>query len=74
MWMDRESIMLSEISQRKTNTVYHLYVKSKKITQRNIYAKQRQTHIHKKNKLVVTKAEGEGQTQGVRLTDTDSYT
>ena len=39
-----------------------------------MYAKQRQTHIHKKNKLVVTKAEGEGQTQGVRLTDTDSYT
>ena len=31
MWMDLESIMLSEISQRKTNTVcYHLHVKSKK--------------------------------------------
>ena len=26
MWMDLENIMLSERSQRKTNTVYHLYV------------------------------------------------
>ena len=32
--MDLDSIMLSEISQRKTNTVwYHFYVKSKKIQQ-----------------------------------------
>ena len=31
MWMDLESTMLSEISQRKTNTMcYHLYVKPKK--------------------------------------------
>ena len=30
-WMDLENIMLSEINQRKTNTVwYHLYVGSKK--------------------------------------------
>ena len=30
-WMDLEGIMLSEISQRKTNPLlYHLYVKSKK--------------------------------------------
>ena len=30
IWMDLESIMLSELSQRKTNIVYHLHVKSKK--------------------------------------------
>ena len=30
-WMDLEGIMLSEMSQRKTNTVWsHLYVESKK--------------------------------------------
>ena len=30
-WMGLEGIMLSEVSQRKTNTVcYHLYVESKK--------------------------------------------
>ena len=33
IWMDLEGIMLSEISQRKTNTLwYHLYVKSDKYT------------------------------------------
>ena len=30
---DLEGIMLSEISQRKANTVYHLYVESKKYNQ-----------------------------------------
>ena len=30
VWMDLDNTVLSEISQRKTNTVYHLYVKSKK--------------------------------------------
>ena len=30
-WMNLEGIMLSEISQRKTNTIlYHLYMESKK--------------------------------------------
>ena len=28
-WMDLEIIKLSEVSQRKTNIIYHLYVKSK---------------------------------------------
>ena len=33
-WMDLESIMLSEISQRKTNAIwYHLHVELKKIQQ-----------------------------------------
>ena len=51
MWMDLENIMLSEISQGKTNTVcYHLYVESK-IIQTNVYGK---TEINIKNKLVVT--------------------
>ena len=27
-WMDLEIIILSEVSQRKTNTLYHLYVES----------------------------------------------
>ena len=29
-WMDLEGIMLNEITQIKTSTVYHLYVESKK--------------------------------------------
>ena len=29
-WMDLEIIILSEVSQRKSNIIYHLYVESKK--------------------------------------------
>ena len=28
-WMQLEMIILSEVSQKKTNTIYHLYVESK---------------------------------------------
>ena len=28
MWMDLETVILSEVSQRKTSTLYHLNVKS----------------------------------------------
>ena len=44
-WMDLEGIMLSEITQRKTNTVcYHLYVKSKKYNKLVNVTKKKQTH------------------------------
>ena len=47
-WTDLEGIMLSEISQRKTNTIrFHLYVEYKK--QNNL--------LNTENNLVVTKAE-----------------
>ena len=40
-WMDLEGIILSEISQRKTNTIhYHFYVESKKKQLVNIYNKR----------------------------------
>ena len=40
-WMDLEGVMLSEIRQRKTNSVqYHLYVESKKIQQTSEYSKR----------------------------------
>ena len=56
--MELEGIMLSEISQRKTNTVwYHLYVESKKIQQTSVYnKKEADTDIE--NKPVVTSGEG----------------
>ena len=39
--MDLEGIVLSEISQRKPNTVwYHLYVEAKKIQQTSEYNKK----------------------------------
>ena len=43
-WMDLEGIMLSERTQRKTNTIcFHLYVESKK--QNN--NKKKQTHKYR---------------------------
>ena len=60
MWMDLEGIMLSEISQRKINTVwYHLYVESKKYNKLvNIKKRSRLTDIE--NKLMITSGEREG--------------
>ena len=55
-WMDLEGIMLSEISQTKTNTIdiwYHLYVESKKIQQTSEY-NQKEADSQTENKLVVT--------------------
>ena len=43
IWMELEGIMLSEISQRKTNTIqFHSYVESKK--NKRINKKQKQTY------------------------------
>ena len=55
--MDLEGIMLSEISQRKTNTVWsHLYVESKK--KQNEQAKQNENRlIDADNKLVPARGE-----------------
>ena len=48
-WMDLEIIILSEVSQTKTNIIwYHLYVDSKKKIQMNLFIKQKQTHRHRK--------------------------
>ena len=55
--MDLENIMLSEISYTKTNTIYHLYVDSKKIIQMNIYTQNRNRLTDIEDKLLVTKEE-----------------
>ena len=46
-WMDLKGVMPSEISQRKTNTVwYHLYVESKNLQQTSQYnVKEADSHI-----------------------------
>ena len=38
-WMYLDFNIVSEISQRKTNIIYHLYVESKKKTQRNLFTR-----------------------------------
>ena len=40
-WMDLEIIILSEVSQTKTNTIYYLYVEFEKMLQMNLYTKQK---------------------------------
>ena len=40
-WIYLEVIVLREISQRKTNTTYHLYVESEKMIQMNLLIKQK---------------------------------
>ena len=73
--MDLEGIVLSEIRQRKTDTVcYHLYVESKKIKQTNEYNK---TQIHKYREQTGGYQRGEGrrvgQDRGRGSRDTNYY-
>ena len=45
-WMDLESIILSEVSQRRRNIVWlPSYVESKKMIQTNLLIEQKQTHV-----------------------------
>ena len=61
--MDLEGIMLSEINQRKINTLWsHLFVESTKIKQ---IKQNKNTLMHTENKQVVAREEeGEGVKQG----------
>ena len=36
-WMDLGITILNEVSQTKTNIIYHLYVESKKMIQMNLF-------------------------------------
>ena len=54
--MDLEIIILSEVSQTETNTIYCLYVESKKIIQMNLQNRNSITDVE--NKLMVTGGEG----------------
>ena len=46
-WMQPEILILSEINQTEKDKC-HLYVESKKVMQRNLFTKQKQTHRFKK--------------------------
>ena len=82
--MDLEVIMLSEIRQRKTNTIcYHLYVKSKKKqktkekTPNNMNVHKRQINSHRYRKQTNGYQGGEGrgewEDKGIRFRDADYY-
>ena len=58
-WMDIETIILSEVNQTKTNSMwYHLYVESKNIIQMNLFTKQ-DSQTSKTN-LWLPKGRGQG--------------
>ena len=59
-WMDLETIIPSELRQRKTDAIwYHLHAESSKMIHMNLYTKQKQTHRHENN-VMVTKGKGVG--------------
>ena len=59
-WMQLQIIVLGEVSQRKTNTMwYHLYVESKKRHKRT-YLRNRKRYKEVENKLVVAGGKGLG--------------
>ena len=59
-WLDLEIIIVSEVSHRKTTTIwYHIYgINLQKMMQINLYAKQKETH--RSGKLMVAEGEGVG--------------
>ena len=58
--MDLEGIRLSELSQRKTNTAYYLYVESKKIKQIHEYNKK-EVHRYRAQTSGYQRGEGGGE-------------
>ena len=58
--MDLEVIIPSEISQIKTNIIYHLYVESKKKKIQRMYLQNRNRLTDIENKLKVTKGKRGG--------------
>ena len=70
-WMDTEIILLSEISQREINTLYHSYrIFIKNDTNKLIY--KAETDSQTENKLMVTKGGG-GAKNKLGIWGTDTY-
>ena len=65
--MDLEGMVLSEISQRKTNSLYHLFMESGRIQQTSEYNKKEQTQRF--GELVKTREEREGGRSNIWVRD-----
>jgi len=74
-WMDLENISLSEISQTKANTIYHIYVTSKN-QYKFIYMQNGSRLSDRKRIHSYQRGERrrEGQIRTVGLTDSKYYT
>ena len=57
-WMNLEIIILSEVNQRKTNIIYHLYVESKILIKMNLYTRHNITYIQDITNLWLLKGRG----------------
>ena len=75
LWMDLENIMLNEVSQRKTNTVwYYLYVESKNNTNECICTRETDSQIYKQTSgYQWGHVRGEGQSRGIGVRGTNYY-
>ena len=75
-WMDLESVILSELSQRKANTILYRFYVASQIIQMKVYTKQKQTYIHRKQTYGFQrrKRREKGQVRSMRLTDTNYCT
>jgi len=61
-WVDLEGIMLSEINQRKTNTLwFHPYVEFKKQNRQKRDQEKKKTQLNTENKLVFAKGRWRGE-------------
>ena len=64
-WMDLKIIITSEVSQRKTNTIWYcLYVESKKMMQMN-YLQNRDRFTYLENEITVTRGEEVGKNRQI---------
>ena len=73
-WMDLEMlVILSEVSQTKTNIIYHLYVESKNTIQMILFTKQKYTHRYRKQTYSCQRGRQEGQIRSMKLTHTTIY-
>ena len=63
-WMYLEIVILSEVSQTKTNIIsnilYFHYVESKKVVQMNLFTKQKESHRFRKQSFGYQGYEGGG--------------
>ena len=68
-WMDLEVITLSEVSQRKKVFYGITFMWNQKMTQMNLFIKQKQTHTHKAHLLLPEeRQEGAGLIRSIGLT------
>ena len=69
-WIGPENILLSEVSQPKNDKYYDIFYKwNLKIIQKNIYTKQKESHVCRKQTWLATWRGQKGQIKSIELTN-----